>query len=258
MIARLISALALVAAASPAALAQLNTTVGPDVVPLTGQLSITFSNDNPGAFGVSLNYLRVVDSTGTVVYSDTTFEQSVLMGPNGWVTWYYGLVDDNGLPLLPGRYTAFVKSDFGAPETKHRFEIVTIGAGLVFEGRPTIHPPFGGGATRNFYLQSPSDPGALYFLVGSFTGAVGYPTCNGTVPLDVDSLFLQTLTPGAVFSNSFGTLNALGRSKLPRFPLPPNPAFVGIKLRAAFVVLDPLSPCIITRISNAHVMTIEG
>lgn len=246
-------------ALSPSASAQLNTTVGPSTVPLGGELSITFSNDTPFANGVSMDWLRVRDANNVVVYSDTNFELAATMGPWGWIGFTWNLVGDNGQPVPAGTYRAEVKSDFGFASTFHRFSIVDGAAGLVFEGTPVLYGPFGvGSSERNFYLQSPNDPGAFYFLLGSFTSTVGIPTCNGTFPLDLDALLTQTLTPGAVFTNSLGTLNGQGRSRAPRFPIPQNPSFIGIDVEAAFVVLDVLAPCPVVRISNVHSMTIVG
>jgi hypothetical protein len=246
-------------ALAPVASAQLNTTVGPMTVPLGGELSITFSNDTPGANGVSMDWLRVRDANNVVVYSDTNFELAAFMGPWGWTGFTWNLEGDNGQPLPPGIYRAEVKSDIGFASTFHRFSIVDGAAGLVFEGTPCIFGPLGVGASgRNFFLQSPSDPGAFYFLLGSFTSAMGIPTCNGTFPLDLDALLTQTLTPGAVFTNSFGTLDGQGNSRAPLFPLPQNPSFVGVDVEAAFVVLDLFAPCPVVRISNVHSMTIEG
>lgn len=240
--------------------AQLNTTVGPAVVPSGGELVVTFSNDTPGSFGVSLDWIRVSTVGGAVVYEDTTFEIAALMGPWGYTGFTWDLEDDQGQPVSPGFYRVEVKSDFGAASTFHVIQVADDAAGLVFEGTPTIHPTFGtsGPSDRTFYLQSPNDPGGLYFLFASFSSAIGVPTCGGTFPLDFDALLLDSLTPGAVFTNAFGVLDGQGRSRAPRFPLPPNPSFVGIDLEAAFVVLDVAQACPIVRISNAHAMTITG
>ncbi|QDU83923.1 hypothetical protein Pla163_10240 [Planctomycetes bacterium Pla163] len=256
---RVTALLATLVALAPVASAQLNTTVGPATVPLGGELSITFSNDTPSLNGVSMSWLRVRDANNVIVYSDTNFELAATIGPWGWTGFTWDLEGDNGQPLPPGTYRAEVKSDFGLTSTFHRFSIVDGAAGLVFEGTPVLYGPFGTGLSeRNFYLQSPNDPGAFYFLLGSFTSAVGVPTCNGTFPLDPDALFVQTLTPGAIFTKSLGTLNGQGRSRAPRFPIPQDPSFIGIDVEAAFVVLDPLAACPVVRISNVHSMTIVG
>lgn len=241
-----------------AANAQISTTVGPALVPLGAELSITIANDQPFVSGASISWLRVQNAAGQFVYSDTTFELAATFGPHGWITFRYDLTDDQGQPLPPGQYRAFVKADTGAVTTVHRFEIVPEGAGLVFQGTPTIHPPFGGGPGRTFLLQSPADGGLLYFLLAAKTSLVGVPTCNGTFPLDADPLLFLTLTPGALFSDSLGVLDAQGRSELPRFPLPEDASLVGLTLEAAFVVLDPSAPCILRRSSNVVPLTIVG
>lgn len=254
----LLATFALVLVLAPAGHAQLNTTVGPATVPTGGELVVTFSNDSGGSFGVSLDWIRVTSPGGSVVYADTTFEFSALMGPHGSSGFTWNLADQSGNPVPPGAYRVEVKSDFGAASTFHTIRIVDDAAGLVFEGTPTIHPTFGtsGPSDRNFYLQSPNDPGAFYFLLGAASSNVGIPTCRGTFPLDFDPLLQATLVPDAIFSNSFGVLNANGTSKAPRFPLPNDPSLVGIQVQAAFVVFDPLQSCGVIRISNVHHMTV--
>ena len=254
----LIALLAALALTTTDAAAQLRTVVGPEVVPLGGQLSVTFSNDTNLFQGTSASWLVVRNQSNQVVYSDTNFEISVTIGPFGASTFYWNLVNDLGQPLPAGRYRAETKVDFGAPSTFHDFRIGG-GAGLVFEGTANVNGPFPGTPSqRNFYLQAPQDPGALYVLLAAATNTVGTASCAGTVPLDFDALLLQSLAPNGVFTSSIGTLNGLGRSKAPKFPLPPVASLVGIQLEAAFVVLDPLQPCAITRISNAHSLEIIG
>lgn len=255
---RLIALCAVLALTATDAIAQLRVVVGPERVPLGGQLSITFSNDTNLFQGTSATWLVVRNQSGQTVYSDTNFEISVTTGPWGWSTFYWNLVDDQGQPLPPGRYTAETKVDFGAPSSFHDF-FIGGDAGLVFEGTASINGPFPGTPSqRNFYLQAPSAPGATYVLLASATSTSGTPTCAGTLPLDFDQLLLQSLAPDGVFTSSVGTLNGLGRSKVPRFPLPPVPSLIGIQLEAAFIVLDPLQPCAITHISNAHGLEIIG
>ena len=253
---RLFALLSFLVLAPALAHAQLRTVVGPERVPLGGQLSVTFSNDTNLFQGTSASWLVVRNANGQIVYSDTNFEISVTTGPYGSTTFYWNLVDGQGQPLPPGRYTAETKVDFGAPSSFHDFRIGGA-AGLVLEGTANINGPFPGTPSqRNFYLQAPSAPGALYFLLAAATDTVGIATCAGTLPLDFDALLLQSLAPDGVFASSVGTLNGLGRSKAPTFPLPPVASLVGIQLEAAFIVLDPLQPCAITHISNAHSLEI--
>ena len=238
--------------------AQLHTVVGPPAVPLGGELSVTFANDNPGKFGVTTNLYRIRDSAGNLVYTPTGSTVSILMGPGGWYTFHWSLQDQGGSLVAPGAYMLEVQSDFGAPIQTFPFSVVSIGAGLVFEGTATIQGPFGGGPGRNFYLTSPSDPNLPYLLLASTSATVGTPTCGGVVPLDATPLLLLSLTPNVVFQNSLGTLNASGASYAPRFDLPANPALVGLTLEAAFVVLDPSAACVVRRVSNGHALLIHG
>ncbi len=241
--------------ASPSA-AQLNTVVGPPAVPMGGDLSITFSNDNPGKYGITTSLWVIKDSKGTLVYTPTDAPKSILMGPGGWVTFHWPLVYQKGNPVPEGSYTLEIQYDFGAPLDIIPFTVTPEGAGLVFEGSATTIPPFGGGTKRNFYLTSPADAGLPYLLLGSTSSTVGTLTCGGIVPLDLDQVLIASLIPNTVFQNSFGTLDGQGKSLAPRFDLPADPAFVGLNVEAAFVVLDVTSPCIVKRISNAHSMTI--
>jgi hypothetical protein len=236
--------------------AQLNTVVGPPSVPMGGDLSLTFSNDYPHKFGITTNLWSIKDASGVVVYTPTGAPKSVLMGPGGWVTTHWNLRDQAGAPVPIGAYTLEVQFDFGAPLDTIPFSVQAEGAGLVFEGSATTTPPFGGGQTRNFYLTSPSDPGLLYLLLASTSSTTGTLTCGGVVPLDLSPLLISSLIPDSVFQQSLGTLNGKGESLAPHFDLPPNPAFVGLTLEAAFIVLDVTSPCLVRRISNAHSMTI--
>ena len=248
--------LALFGLLSASASAQLHTVVGPTAVPLGGDLSVTFSNDYPGKFGVTTNLWRVLDVGGNEVFAATGASNSLLMGAGGWYTFHWNLKDQSGVPVAPGHYSIEVQYDFPAPVETIPFSVKPAGAGLIFEGRATTTAPFGGGTGRNFYLTSPADAGMTYMLLASFTNTAGTPTCGGIVPLDNTPLLIKSLTPNTVFQNSFGTLNAKGATTAPRFDLPAIPALVGINLEAAFIVIDPGSPCIIRRVSNAHSMTI--
>ena len=249
-------ALAALGLLSTSASAQLHTVVGPPVVPIGGDLSITFSNDYPGKFGVTSNLWRILDAAGNEVFAPGGAQFSLLMGSGGWFNFRWNLKDQGGGTVPPGHYRLEVQYDFFAPVDVFPFSVSNGGAGLVFEGRATTSPVFGGGTGRNFYLTSPADAGMTYMLLASISNTAGTATCGGTVPLDITPLLLKSLEPNTVFQNSFGTLNAKGESTAPRFDLPPIPALVGISLESAFLVLDPASPCIIRRISNAHSMTI--
>jgi hypothetical protein len=236
--------------------AQLHTVVGPPAVPLGGDLSVTFSNDYPHKFGISTGLWRILDDTGTEVYSAGGASSAILMASGGWYTFHWNLRDQQGILVPAGNYDLKVQYDNGAPIDTFPFSVVPTGTGLVFEGRATTQPPFISGPARNFYLTSPSDAGMPYLLLASTSSVAGTPTCGGTVPLDATPLLIQSLTPGLIFQNSFGTLNPAGASTAPRFPLPNVPALVGLQVHAAFLVLDLNSPCIVRSISNVHSMTL--
>jgi hypothetical protein len=239
------------------ALAQINYTVGPATVPLGSRVSITLSNDNPTAFGISEPLFEVFDDKGVSIYEPIGPVKSVLMGPHGWVTFYWDLVDKHHVKVPPGDYTVAVRFDYGVTPTSFPVTVVPEGAGLVFEGTATIHPPLFGSDTRNFRLQSPSDAGMPYLLLASASSTVGFPTCGGVLPLDADPLCLMSLDPNAVFQSAFGVLNSSGASKAPTFKLPQMPTLVGLPVESAYAVLDPAAPCLVHRISNLHSMTIH-
>ena len=236
--------------------AQLNTTVGPNPVPQGGEVRVSFSNDNPGKWGVTTQLWRVRDANGTIIKAPTGPQASILMGPSGVYTFSWDLTDNAGQPVAPGSYTLDVKSDFGAPEQSYPLDVVAEGAGLVLQGTATTQPLFGGGPARSFYLTSPSDAGMPYFVLAS-TDLVGtLPTCAGTFPMGLSPLLTKSLTPNYVIQSSFGFLGPDGATTAPNLPIPNSPAFVGMQFGAAAVVLDPVAPCLIRRISNAHAMTV--
>jgi hypothetical protein len=238
------------------ALADLNETVGPKDVPLGGKLSVSFSNDNPGKFGVTTSLWRILDANGAVVYIPTTSQTAILMGPGGVYSFTWNLKDQGGTLVAPGAYTLEYKVDTGAPVESFPFNVIAEGAGLVLQGTATTQPVFGGGPARSFYLTSPSDAGLPYFLLVSTDATTPIPTCAGEFPLGISPLFNLSLTPGAVIQGSFGVLNGNGESTAPKMAIPNNPAYVGTEFSAAFVVLNPANPCLIERISNRHDMKV--
>lgn len=94
--------------------------------------------------------------------------------------------------------------------------------------------------------------------MASFTASVGFDTCGGTIPLDVDALLLASLSAGSLFPGGIGTLNGDGQSTAPLFDVPENPALVGIDLATAFLVVDFGGACPVQRVSGAHSMTVVG
>ena len=144
--------LAMLGILSASAAAQLHTVVGPPAVPQGGDLSVTFSNDYPGKFGVTSNLWRILDASGNQVYAPSGAIFSLLMGSGGWYTFHWDLRDQSGAMVPPGHYALEVQYDFFAPVDVFPFTVTNGGAGLVFEGRATTKPVFGGGTGRNFYL----------------------------------------------------------------------------------------------------------
>lgn len=249
------AALGLALLAAPA-FSQLNTTVGPNPVPLGGKLVTTFSNDNPGKFGVTTSLWRVKDASGTIIYVPSAPQVAILMGPGGLYSFEWPLTTSGGAPVAPGTYTLEVKADTGAPIQTFAIDVTASGAGIVLKGTATTQPVFGGGPARSFYLTAPADAGLPYFVLASTDLAGTVPTCGGDFPLGLSPLLQHSLTPNYVIQQSLGFLDANGESQAPSLPIPNNPAFVGIELGAAFVVYDPSLPCPFRRISNAHAMKV--
>ena len=246
--------LALVVLASLAG-AQTNTTVGPDPVPLGGRVSITQSNDVPGKFGITAGLWEVFDATGASVYAATP-GNSLLLGPGGWHTERWSLVDQGGQPVAPGTYRVEVRYDVFAPIQSFFVTVEAEGAAVTLEGTASILPVIGGGPNHPFSLMSPADPGAIYWLLASTSATTGIPTCGGTFPLDATPLLTFSLSSTPLLPNALGTLDGKGQSLAPRLELPDDPTLVGLPLAFAFAVLDPAAPCAVTRISGVHQTTV--
>ncbi len=236
---------------SSLAAAQTTTTVGPDAVPLGGRLSITLSNDNPGKFGITTGLWEVFDAGGASVYAATS-GPAILMGPGGWYTERWELVDQGGQPVPPGSYRVDVRYDTFAPVESIPFTVTADGAAVTLEGTASIQPVFGGGPSHPFSLMSPADPGAAYWLLASDSAATGFPICGGTFPLDPTPLFTFSLAPTPLLPNAFGLLDAKGRSLAPRLELPNDASLGGLALAFAFAVLDTSAPCPVVRSSGVH------
>ena len=257
------SLLALAGLAAPALAQTVGTTIGPSPAPLGSPISITVSIDYQGA-GSSIGCpYRVLDGNLNEIYDpsigSTCDGTQILIGPWGWVTNRWEQIDQAGQQVPPGHYYVEVSYDVG-PKQLFRITVGGAEAGVVLEGTATIGKTLSG-ESRHFWLTAPQHAGQPYVLLVSSSSSTGISTCGGTFPLDLDPLFIYSLTsPDAVVQNAIGVLDGQGSSEQPVFALPSNPNLVGVSVSAAFAVLntDPLQPCFIRAVSNAHDMTIIG
>lgn len=242
-------------AAPVAAQIPVNVTLGPNPLPVGARLSMTFSHDGPNLVSTGGCPFSVYDSSMSLVWEAGCTPVAIAVGPYGVLTRYWDQTDMNGQQVPPGDYYIRTDYDFQGPT----FDLITIDpgaeAGVTLEGTPSIGNPLNG-ADRNFFLTSPQDPGEAYWLFASLSTNVGVPTCNGTIPLDFDPLFVKSLSPTKIFQQSLGFLGATGETKAPRFAIPDDPTLVGISLFAAFSVVDFDLPCAFLRHSGTHAMTI--
>lgn len=239
------------AALATSAQAHVATTVGPTTAPHGGKLLITLSNDSEDLPTIKTSLWLVRDAAGAVVFTPTTPPADLVILHEQVYTETWDLRDQAGQLVVPGAYEVEVRQNLTAPLLTTTVNVVSQGAGLVLEGTASLQGIFGLAHGRKFYLTSPSDAGKLYLLLASDSAMVGMPTCGPPLPLDATPLLYQSLVPGSLFLASFGVLDGNGESMAPQLKLPNNPFLIGYKVEAAFLVLDPASPCIVTRASNA-------
>ncbi|MCA8964066.1 MAG: hypothetical protein H6838_09555 [Planctomycetes bacterium] len=108
------------------------------------------------------------------------------------------------------------------------------------QATPTSIP--GTGGTQSFQLDAGvANAGFIYLIAGTASGTrPGLPFQQLQIPLNVDFWFNGSLAAAnsAMYANSFGFLDAQGKASA-SFNFPNYPAFAGLSLNHAFVVLDP-------------------
>ncbi|MEZ5977837.1 MAG: FG-GAP repeat protein [Planctomycetota bacterium] len=103
----------------------------------------------------------------------------------------------------------------------------------------------GAGGNQRFHVRGgPELAGDVYLVLGSATGtspATQLPGSSVTIPLVVDAYTNLTLSLAAPIFAPVGALDAAGRSDTSFLSVFPgtNPAFVGLVLRHALLVIDP-------------------
>ena len=110
------------------------------------------------------------------------------------------------------------------------------------------------GGSQVMTINAGPDQGSnIYWVLGTAGAtAPGIPTTAGTLPLTIDAYFnlLLNQTNGVV-SNSFGTLDSLGRATA-TLNVPPgtNPGLAGATLNHAYVVLSISGSLVLEKVSN--------
>ena len=106
------------------------------------------------------------------------------------------------------------------------------------------------GTRVDLHLEAPHDGGRVNQAAMSFGDRPGIRVGRRVLPLNLDLLFLLSLSIPAVWVDFSGQLDATGAAR-PSFWLPDDPTLAGWNMFAAFVVLDPTAPEGIRALSNA-------
>lgn len=239
------------AAAAGSAYPQAATMVGPQVAPIGCPVAVSVSNDGPTGAFTSGCFFNVFDMAGNLVYAPNCTGAVMELLP-GATLYSFWLQDDiNGGQVAPGSYKVNVSLPDGAGGQSH---LVTIGgadASVAPIGVPKI------GTARSWQVCSPQDGGQIYLMAASGSANVGIPTCGGTFPLDPDPIFEASLSDPTVFINTAGLLDPVGLTLAPVLAIPANPAFIGLDVHFAAMVLDFTSPCPFRRFSAPMKVTLS-
>lgn len=252
MIARVALAAPLAAALASLASAQVATVVGPQVAPAGCPVAVSISNDTAADAYTKLCPFRVFDAaTGADVYAPFCAAIAVTIAPGDTFTTSWDQRDDFGNPVPPGAYVVEVQAGVGGSLDLHPITVGGADASVAPLGVPKI------GTTRAWQLCAPLDGAQLYLMAASGSSSVGIPTCGGTFPLDVDPILEASLSDPTVFINTFGALDAVGMTSAPSVAIPANPAFAGLSVHFAMMVLDFGAPCPFRRFSAPMVVTLS-
>ena len=107
----------------------------------------------------------------------------------------------------------------------------------------------------------PDQGGNFYLLLGTAAGTTpGVLTPAGTLPLNIDAYFNLLLNqPNGVVSNSFGTLDSLGRATATlNVPAGTNPGLVGATLNHAYLVLSVSGSLVVEKVSNPQAVALTS
>lgn len=205
------------------------------------------SNGYVGAFAALDGNTRV-GGTGNRYGTHTTTGSSQAQWTLNWtapaavtphVTFYAAGIDCSVLGGTSGDYVH---------TTNLRFAVVP----LLAQGTPNL------GATVTLALNSGTDAGRSYVMAASL-GNSGVSLPGGRIlPLAPDTLFFLTVTFGGLppyLTGFVGVLNAQGSANATAV-IPTAPAFVGVTLHFAYVVIDPAGPGGFGTISNDESVTV--
>lgn len=178
----------------------------------------------------------------------------------------YRIYDGGGLPVdwaggpistgsvSPGPYTwAFLAgSMFGCLAPTAGPQVLDLGSanGSVSLGADRSSVSIASGGTQNFTLcAGAANGGDLAYMAGTTSGTVpGLPLGAVTLPLNLDSYFLFTISPNSVMY-FFGALNPQGKA-FTDFVLPPGTTLSPFTAHHAYVVID-IPTLAVTFASNA-------
>ncbi|MCI0586834.1 MAG: hypothetical protein L0323_08355 [Planctomycetes bacterium] len=199
----------------------------------TGTLLTDLDTNDDGVLDVT-PWTSVVDLVAVILQNNppATTEYHYgppLVGPDGAFAPGHVFRNPDGAAVLSswnvGAFAAGVNDSPGAPNPI-----------------PGISVALGG--TQRLNLDAgPANAGAVYLMATNFTGTVpGLPVPPVLVPLNFDPLVQISLTNanGAIWTNTFGFLDANGRA-FASFNVPVlGPVAAGLMLNSAAIVLTPL------------------
>lgn len=242
---------ALVTGSAATSWAQVASVVGPDEAPVGCPIQINISNDTSVDVGTGVCPFLVLDASQSVIYDPICIQILANIDPGGTFNTEWPQIDDTGNQVAPGLYVVRVFEPDG-DTTDHPIAIGDFAAGVAPLGVARV------GTTRNYRLCAPDDGNGSYLMAAAFTNNVGIATCGGTLPLDMDGLFVLSQTAPATFQNFSGLLDPAGESSAPAIAIPPLPGLAGTSFLLAFGVLDPSDPtCVVETISSNLLMTIQ-
>ena len=112
------------------------------------------------------------------------------------------------------------------------------------------------GALVSLHVRFALHPGKTYVSAASFSPRPGFTLAGKWIPLNMDGLFLASLTQPSVFLNFSGYLDAAGRAT-PSIRIPNVAGLRGLRIFLATLVLDPQAQGGIALVSKEYGATIQ-
>ena len=173
-------------------------------------------------------------SPGPIIFG---FNQT---GPGQWSGTSPPLTDTQILSILSGgTYVNVHSTAHPGGEIRDQVRIGCINADT------DLICPTNGGTARMAIAGGPTNAGQLFLVLGSTSGSSpGIPVGTDILPLNLDAFFNFMLTSPNTppFTNSFGTLDALGNGETVfSVPSGTNPALIGVKFTfsVVFICITP-------------------